>query len=243
MSQDGQNVQEVTPPAQGITAIDINLAMQSSDESQKPRDAGSPPRRGFARPPDVLLEDALTQIVQTLQNLQRQQQNLAQQQAPQAPHQDVPDDPIFDWNHLRLPSTTSFPVPCTGRVQRMAGELLARLPTLAGLYQKEATFVLNMTADWPMLDEEGKSVIYQRLYLYALVAAYGWPTAIAATNAVGGDAVPLPPGITPIVQGARRGRQQVQQQQRQQPARQADQDQPQQQQPPRARRGRGGRRN
>lgn len=67
------------------------------------------------------------------------------------------------------------------------------------------------------------SVIYQRLYLYALVAAYGWPTAIAATNAVGGDTVPLPSGITPIVQGARRGRQQVQQQQRQQqPARQAD---------------------
>lgn len=57
---------------------------------------------------------------------------------------------------------TSFPVPCTSRVQCMAGELLARLPTLAGRDQKEATFV-----------EEGKSVIYQRLYLYALVAAYG----------------------------------------------------------------------
>lgn len=87
----------------------------------------------------------------------------------------------------------------------MAGELLARLPTMAGRDQKEATFVLNMTADWPTLDDEGKAVIYQRLYLYALVAAYGWPTAIAATNAVGGDAVPLPPGITPIVQGPRRG--------------------------------------
>lgn len=78
-----------------------------------------------------------------------------------------------------------------------------------------------MTADWPGLDEEGKSVIYQRLYLYALVAAYDWPTAIAATNAVGGEAVPLPPGITPIVQGARRSRQhqQPQQQRQQQPAR------------------------
>lgn len=200
--------------------------MQSSDESQEPRDAGSPPRRGRAQPSDV--EDALTQIVQTLQNLQRQQQNLAQQQAPQAPNQDVPEDPAFDWNRLRLPSTTSFPVPCTGRIQRMAGELLARLPTLAGRDQKEATFVLNMTADWPTLDEEGKSVIYQRLYLYALVAAYGWPTAIAATNAVGGDAVPLPPGITPIVQGARRGRQQFQQQRQQQAVRQPEQEQPQQ---------------
>lgn len=220
MSQDGQSAQEITPPAQGIAAIDINLAMQSSDESQEPRDANSPQRRGRPRPPDV--EDALTQIVVTLQNLQRQQQDLARQQAPQAPNQDVPDDPNFDWNRLRLPSTTSFPVPCTGRVQRMANELLARLPAMAGRDQKEATFVLNMTADWPTLDEEGKSVIYQRLYLYALVAAYGWPTAIAATNAVGGDAVPLPPGITPIVRGARRGRQQVQQQRQQQRQQQAE---------------------
>lgn len=119
----------------------------------------------------------------------------------------------------------------------MAGELLARLPTLAGRDEKEATFVLNMTADWPTLDEEGKSDIYQRLYLYALVAACGWPTAIAATNAVGGDAVSLPPGITPIVQGARRGRQQTQQQRQQQPARQPDQAQPppQQRQPQRGR--------
>lgn len=237
MSQDGQQAQETTPPVPDIAPLEIN-AMQSSDESQEPTEAASPPRRGGRpRPPDV--EDALTQIVQTLQNLQRQQQNMAQQQAPQAPHQDVPEDPNFDWNRLRLPSTTSFPVPCTGRVQRMAGELLARLPTMAGRDQKEATFVLK---DWPTLDEEGKAVIYQRLYLYALVAAYGWPTAIAATNTVGGDAVPLPPGITPIVQGPRRGRQQVQQAQRQQqPLRQADDPQPPPQQRPQ--RGRGGRRN
>lgn len=239
MSQDGQHQQhsqETTPPNPDIAALNMN----SSDESQEPTEAASPPRRaGRPRPPDV--EDALTQIVQTLQNLQQQQRDMQQQQqAPQAPHQDVPDDPNFDWNRLRLPSTTSFPVPCTGRVQRMAGELLARLPTMAGRDQKEATFVLSMTADWPTLDDEGKAVVYQRLYLYALVAAYGWPTAIAATNAVGGDAVPLPPGITTIVQGPRRGRQQVQQVQRQQqPARPADNPQPPQQRRPRRGRGRG----
>lgn len=111
---------------------------------------------------------------------------------------------------------------------------------MAGRDQKEATFVLNMTADWPGLDEYGKAVVYQRLYLYALVAAYGWPTAIAATNAVGGDAIPLPPGITPIVQGARRGRQQQQPQQRQQqPVRQPDQQPPAQQQQRSPQRGRG----
>lgn len=93
-SQMSQDVQKATPPTQGISSLDINQAMQSSDE---PQDAGSPARRGRPRSPEV--EDALTQIVQTLQNLQRQQQNLAQQQhAPQAPNQDVPEDPAFDWN-------------------------------------------------------------------------------------------------------------------------------------------------
>lgn len=96
-SQMSQDVQEATPPTQGISSLDINQAMQSSDESQEPQDAGSPALRGRPRPPEV--EDALTQIVQTLQNLQNQQQNLAQQQhAPQAPNQDVPEDPAFDWN-------------------------------------------------------------------------------------------------------------------------------------------------
>lgn len=120
----------------------------------------------------------------------------------------------------------------------MAAESLARLPTLAGRDQKEATFVLNMTADWPGLDADGRNVVYQRLY--ALVAAYGWPTAIAATNAVGGDAVPLPPGITPIIQRGRRGRQQQPQQRQQQPSRQPEQppappQQPRQQQQQRGR--------
>lgn len=55
------DVQEATPPNQGISSFNINQAMQSSDESQEPRDAGSPPRRGRARPPDV--EDALTTLL------------------------------------------------------------------------------------------------------------------------------------------------------------------------------------
>lgn len=125
---------------------------------------------------------------------------------------------------------TSFPVPCcVERVQHMTSELLARLPTLAGRGQKEATIVLNMTADWPGLDDEGRNIVYQRLYLYALVASYGWPTAIVATNAVGGDAVPLPPGMTTIT-AARRGR--SQQGHRDAPQQQQQTQQPQQQRQP-----------
>lgn len=234
-----QTNQGGTPSPSGTSPpSELILQPQSSDSSQEPAVAGSPQRGRRPRPPDV--EDALTQIVQTLQNLQQQQQNFSQQhQAPQAPLPDVPEDPAFDWDRLRLPSTTSFPVPCTGRVQRMAAELHARLPTLAGRDQREATFVLNMTADWPGLDTDGRNVVYQRLYLYALVAAYGWPTAIAATTAVGGDAVPLPPGITPIIQGARRGRQQQPQQRQQQPARQPEQPPAPPQQQPRQQQQRG----
>lgn len=120
-------------------AIDLHHQIQSSDESREPREANSPQRRGRPRAPDV--EDALTQLVQTLQNLQQQQRDLAQQQqAPQAPPQDVPEDPTFDWNRIRLPGTTSFPVPCVGRVQRMAGELLARLPTIVLRLQQGSSY-------------------------------------------------------------------------------------------------------
>lgn len=119
------------------------------------------------------MEDALTQIVATLQGLQRQHLELAENNnPPQAPQADVPEDPAYDWHRLRLPMTTSFPVPCTARIQCMAPEVLARLSMLAGRGQKEATFVLNMTADWLTLDDEGKSIVYQRLHLYALVADY-----------------------------------------------------------------------
>lgn len=97
----------------------------------------------------------------TLQGLQRQQRELAENNnPPQVPQADVLEDPAYDWHRLRLPMTTSFPVPCTGRVQCIAFEVLARLPTLASRDQKEATFALNMIADRPILDDEGKSIVY-----------------------------------------------------------------------------------
>lgn len=195
---------------------------------------------------DVVV-DALTQTVFTLEGLQQQQRELAQQQhPPQVPQPDVPEDPAYDWDRFRLPMATSFPVPCTGRVQRMGSELLACLPTLAGRDQKEATFVLNMTADWPGLDDDSKSIVFQRLYLWLTthnntMAAYGWPTAVAATYAVGGDAVPLPPGMAPVT-AARRGRSQ-QGRRQDAPQQQQQQQQPQQQRQPQQRGREGQRRN
>lgn len=44
--------------------------------------------------------------------------------------------------------------------------------------QHDARFA--MAADWPDLDDEGRHLVFQRLNLYAIVASYGWSTAIAS---------------------------------------------------------------
>lgn len=87
-------------------------------------------------------------------------------------------------------------------VQRIDGDLLARLPTMAARDQHDARFVLAVVSDWPDLDDEMRTITFQRLNLYTIVAAYGWPTAIASSFAM--QAVPvnclLPPGVQPVQQ-------------------------------------------
>lgn len=151
-----QDNEETTPPLPGTSSEPDFMSPLMTRKN--------PPMPDRPTVVDVV-EDAQTQTVATMQGLHQQQRELAQQHPPQVPQPDVPEDPAYDWDTLRLPMATSFPVPCTGRVHRMASELLARLPTLAGRDQKEATSVLNMTADWLGLDDEGKSIVFQRLYL------------------------------------------------------------------------------
>lgn len=98
-------------------------------------------------------------------------------QPNQAPAVDVPEDPNFNWTLQKLPAETKFPVPCTGVVQRIAADLLARLPTMAARDQHDARFELAVMSDWPDLDDEIRIITFQRLNLYTIVAAYGWPTA------------------------------------------------------------------
>lgn len=103
---------------------------------------------------------------------------------------------------MKLPAETKFPVPCTGLVQRIAADLLARLPSLAALDQHDARFVLAVISEWNDLDEEMKNIAFQRLNIYTIVATYGWPTAIASSTAV--QTTPsnylLPPGVVPVQQ-------------------------------------------
>lgn len=54
----------------------------------------------------------------------------------------------------------------------------------------------HVAADWPDLDDEGRRLVFQRLKLYAIVASFGWPTAIASSTdvSVAPANLLLPPG-------------------------------------------------
>lgn len=197
-------------------------------------------------PPDI--QDVLTQQTEVLAGM------LAELRARQGPvpvaaTAEPPEDPDFDWTRLVLPPETSFQVPGNGQVQRMAASLLARVPTLAGRDQHEARLVLQVISLWPDLHEEERFWAFQRLNVYCIVAALGWPqaTAACALTSSSTDFV-LPPGaVLPPANPVRRTRReapQQQQQQQQQPAaqRQGQQQQQQQRRPARNnnRRGRGG---
>lgn len=162
---------------------------------------------------------------------------------------DPPADPKFNWGRLVLPPETNFQVPGEGQIQRMASSLFARVPTMAG---REARFVLQVVSLWLDLSDEERHWTFQRMNVYCIVAALGWPAATAAcasttaTTDFATDFV-LPPGVVlppPQGQNRRNRKDQVQQQQQQQPAPQQEQ-QPRQQQRPRQgrrdnQRGRGG---
>lgn len=85
-------------------------------------------------------------------------------------------------------------MPGTGLVQRIASSLLVRVPTLAERDQHETRFVLQVISLWPDLREDERA--FQRLNVYCLVAALGWPAAMAtcATSTATTDFV-LPPAV------------------------------------------------
>lgn len=202
-SQQPQHPPHVTPPSDGSSASqELNVTQNSQDE---PADAGSPNRNRGRRPAAPDLEDALTRLTQTAERMAA-----CQRPQPAAAPAEVEEDPAFQWNALRSPLDATFPLPATGVVQRIAAGLYAKVQTgvLTGRDQREARFVLDMLADWPEMDLELRTRIFQRLNVYAIVATHGWATAIAATAASHNDLqCVLPPGLQPVVQ-----RQQQQQQ-------------------------------
>lgn len=190
-------------PSSDEETPDPNATQDSPNTQDQPSDAGSPRRPRRAQAPD--LEDALTRLTQTVERM-------AAIQRPQQPVAvaDVAEDPDFNWNALRSPLETTFPLPATGVVQRIAAGLYAKVHSgvLTGRGQREARFVLDMMADWPDMDVDLRTRVFQRLNVYAIVATHGWPTAIAATAASNDNTqCLLPPGVQPVVQQPRQQQQ------------------------------------
>lgn len=100
------------------------------------------------------------------------------------------------WERLAMASETNFVVPSTGMVQHMATSLFSKIPTLTGCDQHEARFELQVVSLWPDLTPADRQWVFQRLNVYCIVAALGWPAATAscASSMATTDFV-LPPGI------------------------------------------------
>lgn len=127
-----------------------------------------------------------------------------QQPAAPAPGHPLnpPEDPNFNWVALRSPLEAPFPLPPTGTVQRIVAGLFAKIQSggLTGRDLHEARFAVDVMADWEDMDDELRTRVFQRVNLYAIVAAHGWPTAIAATTVTSNPLVCfLPPGLQPVV--------------------------------------------
>lgn len=95
-------------------------------------------------------------------------------------------------------------------MQQMASSLFARVPTLAGRDQHEARFVLQVISLWPDLRDDGRTWAFQRLNVYCIEAALGWPVAaVACTSSTATTDFVLPPGVVlpqQQPQGQRRNR-------------------------------------
>lgn len=113
-----------------------------------------------------------------------------------------PEDPNFNWLAIRSPLEAPFPLPPTGTVQRIVAGLFAKIQAngSSGRDLHEARFALDVMTDWEDMDDELRTRVFQRVNLNAIVAAHGWPTAIAATTVTSNPLVCfLPPGVQPVV--------------------------------------------
>lgn len=100
----------------------------------------------------------------------------------------------------------------------MATLLFAKVPLLQGRDQHEARFVLQVISMCPDLSPEDRQWAFQRLNVYCIVAALGWPAATAAfaSSTASTDFV-LPPRVV-LPQQERRNTRNQRNQAPQQPA-------------------------
>lgn len=204
------------PPLHMTPTSEDDIRRDRTDDEDEQVDAST---RRPSRPNAPDLEDALTRLTQTVERM------AAIQQQPAQPVADVVEDPDFNWHALRSPLEATFPLPNTGVVQRIAAGLFSKLQAglLTGRDQHEARLVLYMMSDWEDMDNELRTLVFQRLNVYAIVATHGWPTAIAAIAAsTNSTQCFLPPEVQPVAQQARQQQPQQQRQQQQRGGRRAN---------------------
>lgn len=175
-----------TPPDQLIGNLFIDEAPRAAREVRE-RD-----------PPD--LHDVVTQQTEILQGMLAELRARQAVPAAVAVHPaEPPADPNFNWERLVLTPETNFR-PQVG----MASQLFARVPTMVGRDQHEARFLLQVERLWPDLSDEEQHWTFQRLNVYCIVAALGWPAARNGSTTATTDFF-LPSGVVlPPPQGQNR---------------------------------------
>lgn len=127
-----------------LSASNREPSNATDDEQREASPRRRPPPRCPAAPD---LEDALTRLTQTVQQMVTHQQQPA---APAPGHPlNPPEDPNFNWVALRSPLKAPFPLPPTGTVQRIVAGLFAKIQSggLTGRDLHEAKFAVDVMAD------------------------------------------------------------------------------------------------
>lgn len=88
---------------------DINQELQDATPRRNPHRRDQQQQRQQPERPD--LEDVLTQLAQEILTMRR---DVATNQPQQPRHDDLPEDPNFNWGLLKFPAETKFVMPGTG---------------------------------------------------------------------------------------------------------------------------------
>lgn len=88
---------------------DINQEPQDATPRRNPQRGNQQQQRQQPERPD--LEDVLTQLTQEILTIRRE---VTTNQPQQPRHDDLPEDPNFNWGLLKFPAETKFVMPGTG---------------------------------------------------------------------------------------------------------------------------------
>lgn len=102
---------DVLPLDKLASEDDINQEPQDATPRRNPHRGGGGQQQQRQQPERPDLEDVLTQLAQEILTMRR---DVATNQPQQPRHDDLPEDPNFNWGLLKFPAETKFVMPSTG---------------------------------------------------------------------------------------------------------------------------------